>query len=161
METTGQGKTCLFTLSVPSKTSNASSIERHQQALCWSWTSTHTKVQDGTRSKHNRINLISQVPWESADVPKRLKFTSNKNQGRKPPAADWTMQQAMDTGLQVTEAGSTQSQTHCWLSTATWVWSSDKERLVWTPSIMNHIAHNSMALLNDQAYVCLTVCQWW
>lgn len=41
-------------------------------------TDTHPSVQDATRWKHRRLNLIIQVSWESADVPKRLKFTSNK-----------------------------------------------------------------------------------
>lgn len=38
-----------------------------------------TTVCDATRSKHRKLNLIIQVSWESVDVPKRLKFTSNKN----------------------------------------------------------------------------------
>lgn len=42
-------------------------------------TDTHTSVHDETRSKHRKLNLITQVSWESTDVPKRLKFTSNKN----------------------------------------------------------------------------------
>lgn len=42
------------------------------------WSHTHASVHDATRSKHRKLNLISQVSWES-DVPKRLKFTGNKN----------------------------------------------------------------------------------
>lgn len=37
---------------------------------------TQPSLHDATRWKHRKLNL--SVSWESADVPKRLKFTSNK-----------------------------------------------------------------------------------
>lgn len=57
-------------------------------------THTHTSVHDATRSKHRKLNLITRVSWESADVPKKAQvYKQQKTQRRKPPAAPATKKQ--------------------------------------------------------------------
>lgn len=55
------------------------SLEQCVPVRCWSQTHTHTHTRSFMMQLDLKLNLITPVSWESADVPKSLKFTSNKN----------------------------------------------------------------------------------